>query len=74
MKDMLKERSQAGVTLFVSTHNLNVAEELADRISIINRGQLLGTGPISSFRKEGEHGRSLEDMFLEILALEEGVS
>lgn len=73
IKDMLKERSREGVTLFVSTHNLNVAEELADRIAIINRGQLIGTGPLSAFRKEGEDGRSLEDLFLEILEIEEGI-
>ncbi len=74
IKDMLREQSREGVTLFVSTHNLNVAEELADRISIINRGQLLGTGPINAFRKEGEDGQTLEELFLQILAHEEGTA
>lgn len=72
IKDMLKERSTEGVTLFVSTHNLNVAEELADRIAIINRGKILGIGPIDSFRTQSRDGHTLEELFLEIVAEEEG--
>src|SRR5580704_1211785 len=46
VKDILKERSLAGMTVFVSTHQLSVAEEMADRIGIIHQGRLvaLGTG------------------------------
>ena len=40
VKDILKERSRAGMTVFLSTHQLAVAEELADRIGIIHRGRL----------------------------------
>ncbi len=72
IKDMLKERSDAGVTLFISTHNLNVAEELAHRIAIINRGKILGIGPINSFRTQSRDGHTLEELFLEIVAEEEG--
>ncbi len=40
VKDELKERSRAGTTIFLSTHQLGVAEELADRIGIIGQGRL----------------------------------
>ena len=44
VKDVLKERSLAGMTVFVSTHQLSVAEEMADRIGIIHRGRLVAVG------------------------------
>ena len=71
IKDMLKERSREGVTLFVSTHNLNVAEELSDRIAIINRGKLLGVGTIDSFQATTGEKQNLEERFLRIVEEEE---
>lgn len=71
IKDMLKERSQSGVTLFVSTHNLNVAEELSDRIAIINRGKLLGLGTVDSFESVSGEAENLEERFLRIVEKEE---
>src|ERR1044071_6038791 len=44
LKDILKERSLAGMTIFVSTHQLSVAEEMADRIGIIHNGKLIAVG------------------------------
>src|SRR5262245_25910325 len=46
VKDVLKERTVAGMTVFLSTHQLSVAEEMADRIGIIHQGRMvaLGTG------------------------------
>lgn len=71
IKDMLKERSKNGVTLFVSTHNLNVAEELSDRIAIINRGKLLGMGTVDSFESVSGEAENLEERFLRIVEKEE---
>jgi len=71
IKDMLKERSNNGVTLFVSTHNLNVAEELSDRIAIINRGKLLGLGTVDSFESVSGEAENLEERFLRIVEKEE---
>lgn len=71
IKDMLKERSQEGVTLFVSTHNLNVAEELSDRIAIINRGKLLGVGTVDSFQSTAGEKQNLEERFLAMVEDEE---
>jgi len=71
IKDMLKERSKNGVTVFISTHNLNVAEELSDRISIINRGKLLGLGAVGSFESVSGVQENLEERFLRIVEEEE---
>ena len=71
IKDMLKEVSRAGVTVFISTHNLNVAEELSDRIAIINRGKLLGLGTVDSFESVSGESENLEERFLRIVEEEE---
>jgi len=71
VKDMLKESSESGVTVFVSTHNLNVAEELSDRIAIINRGKLLGMGTVDSFESMSGESENLEERFLRIVEEEE---
>lgn len=71
IKDMLKERSHAGVTIFISTHNLNVAEELSDRIGIINKGKLLGVGTVDSFLTVSGEKEKLEERFLKIVEEEE---
>lgn len=66
VKDILKTRSKEGVTIFLSTHTLSVAEELADRIGIIDRGRLIATGTVSELSESaGVKGR-LEDVFLRL--------
>jgi len=71
IKDMLKEKRNGGITIFVSTHNLNVAEELSDRIAIINRGKLLGVGTVDSFQAVSGKEENLEERFLRIVDEEE---
>jgi ABC-2 type transport system ATP-binding protein len=73
VKEELKARSKAGVTVFLSTHLLNVAEELADRIGIINHGKLRAIGTVEEIRNQfgGAAGESLEELFLGITG-EEG--
>ncbi len=64
VKNVLKERSRAGVTVFLSTHILHLAEELADQVGILNRGKLIAVGTIDELRElSGEKGE-LEDAFL----------
>lgn len=66
VKDMLKARSKEGVTVFLSTHTLSVAEELADRIGIIDRGRLIAVGSVADLSvSAGIEGR-LEDVFLRL--------
>ena len=67
IKTMLREKADAGVTVFLSTHNLNVAEELSDRIGIINNGGLLAMGNLETFKSEIKKEGNLEDIFLELV-------
>ena len=50
VKDELKARSESGATVFMSTHLLNIAEELADRIGIILRGRIVALGTLDEIR------------------------
>jgi len=71
VKNVLKERSRAGVTVFLSTHILHIAEELADQVGILNRGKLIAVGTIDELRElSGEQGE-LEDTFLALTRGEE---
>ena len=64
VKDMLKARARAGVTVFLSTHILHVAEQLADRIGILNRGRLIAIGTMGELREASGELGALEDAFL----------
>ena len=68
VKDVLKERSRAGVTVLVSTHQLSVAEEMADRIGIIHGGQLIAVGSREELRSQSGVSGQLEDVFLSLTA------
>ncbi len=64
VKDVLKERSLAGMTVLMSTHELSVAEEMADRIGIINDGKLVAVGSREELRKLSGASGALEEIFL----------
>ncbi|MCG2712509.1 MAG: ABC transporter ATP-binding protein [Candidatus Omnitrophica bacterium] len=66
VKDILKNKSRKGVTIFLSTHTLSVAEELADRIGIIDKGKLLAIGTLDNLRASFDIKGKLEDVFLRI--------
>lgn len=67
VKEELKARSRAGTTIFLSTHLLNVAEELADRVGIVHHGRLIALGTVAELRKAREKdGGDLEEIFLEM--------
>jgi ABC-2 type transport system ATP-binding protein len=66
LKTLLRQQAKSGVTVFLSTHTLDIAQELADRIGIIHNGQLIGCGTLESLRKKAAHDGSLEDVFLKI--------
>jgi ABC-2 type transport system ATP-binding protein len=68
VKDVLKERSVKGMTVLVSTHQLSVAEELADRIGIIHNGRLIAVGNRDELRKQSGASGLLEDIFLALTA------
>ena len=67
VKDLLRSRAAMGTTIFMSTHTLTVAEEIADRIGIIDRGQLDFLGTQDELRdKVSAHETSLEQLFLRL--------
>ena len=72
VKQELKERSRNGTTVLMSTHLLNIAEELADRIGIIHKGKLIELGTMTEIRQRHEgQGKRLEEIFLDMVAEEE---
>jgi ABC-2 type transport system ATP-binding protein len=66
LKVLLREQATSGVTVFLSTHTLDIAQELADRIGIIDHGRLLALGTMADLRKQAARDGSLEDLFLKI--------
>jgi ABC-2 type transport system ATP-binding protein len=69
VKDLLLERARAGCTIILTTHILDVAERLVDRIGIIQSGRLLAEGTLQELRaKAGHSGATLEDVFLNLVA------
>lgn len=70
VKDILKERSERGMTIFLSTHQLSVAEEMADRIGIIHHGRLVAMGTRDELRKQTGSDGALEKTFLALTAQE----
>jgi ABC-2 type transport system ATP-binding protein len=71
VKDLLKARAQDGVTIFLSTHILQIAEELADRIGILNHGRLIAVGTMSELREASGEVGALEDTFMALTDEEE---
>lgn len=70
VKDVLKERSLQGMTVFLSTHQLSVAEEMADRIGIIHQGRLVAVGNRDELRRQSGSTGALEQTFLALTAQE----
>ena len=66
VKDTLKERSKEGMTVFLSTHQLSVAEQVGDRIGIINLGRFVAIGTPDELRNRSGADGVLEDAFLAI--------
>ncbi|HWD17788.1 MAG TPA: ABC transporter ATP-binding protein [Verrucomicrobiae bacterium] len=64
VKDALKEKTRAGRTVFLSTHQLDVAEEMADRIGIMHRGRMVAVGTAAELRSRAGASGDLEDVFL----------
>ena len=67
IKDLLRELSSRNVSIFVSTHNLELAEQVCHNIGIINEGQLLVCDTIEGLRQQSSlPGSRLEDIFLRL--------
>jgi ABC-2 type transport system ATP-binding protein len=67
IKDILRQMADRGAAVFLSTHILEIAERMCDRIGIINKGELIAVGTMEELRGLGETGgASLEDIFLSL--------
>ncbi len=66
IKDLLRRRAREGGVIFLTTHILALAEDIADRIGIISGGRLVALGTLAELRELHGHG-SLEDLFLNLV-------
>jgi ABC-2 type transport system ATP-binding protein len=67
LKDLLRAFTGFGGTVFLSTHTLEVAEALCDRIAIINHGEIIALGSMEELRTQAESGGAhLEEIFLKV--------
>lgn len=66
VKDALRERTKAGATVLLSTHQISVAEEMADRIGIMHEGSLIALGTHQELRERSGQNGPLEAAFLAI--------
>ncbi len=73
VKQELQKRCQNGLTVMMSTHLLNVAEELADRIGIIDGGKLIALGTLEELRM-GKDAEALEEIFLKLFDKDENAN
>lgn len=66
LKNYMREHCKAGKTVFFSTHILEVAEKLCDRIGIIHKGRLIACGTMDELQNMAANRESLENIFLEL--------
>jgi len=66
LKEMMREHADSNKTDFFSTHVLEVAEKICDRVAIINKGKILFCGKLEQMREHFKKNESLEKMFLEL--------
>ena len=67
LKKLMREHVNKGNMVFFSTHILDVAERLSDKIGIIDQGKLLFVGTYEEMKKELKENKSLEELFMEII-------
>jgi len=66
LKDLFREYVKRGHTIMMSTHTLEVAEALCDRVAIIQNGKIRSVGTIEELRDEATGGGGLEEIFLKL--------
>ena len=68
---MLKQKVAEGVTVIMTTHILEVAERMAERIGVINHGRLAAEGTLAELRARIGRETTLEEIFLDLVAQKE---
>ncbi len=67
VKHLLQEKCREGMTILMSTHTLEIAEEICTRVGIIHQGKLIRTGTLDELRQEARTEKSLEDIFFTLV-------
>ena len=67
LKSLMKEHARKGNTVFFSTHILEIAEKLCDRISIINKGKIIFVGTLNELKNMHKDKNTLEEIFIDII-------
>ena len=67
VKELFKSKAENGTTIFLSTHSMEIAEELCHRVCIIRDGRIIAEGSVDSLKAQAHHGAAnLEDLFLQL--------
>ncbi|QEL13661.1 ABC transporter ATP-binding protein [Limnoglobus roseus] len=66
LKVLLRQLAKGGTTVFLSTHTLDIAQELADRVGVIHNGRLIACDTVDGLRKKANSDGTLEDVFMKI--------
>ena len=67
LKTLMKEHARQGKTVFFSTHILEIAEKLCDRIAVINKGKIIFIGTMDELKNKFGNKKTLEEIFLNII-------
>lgn len=66
LKEVFKDKAKCGTSIFMSTHTLSLAQEVADRVGIIHQGRIVALGTMDQIRRVGQTGGRLEEAFLRL--------
>jgi ABC-2 type transport system ATP-binding protein len=66
LKNLLRQQADSGTTVFLSSHSLDVVEQLADRIAIVEHGRLISCGTLEALREQAAIEGPLADVFLRL--------
>ena len=71
IKSLLLAYVKGGGTIFLTSHTLEIVERLSDHLGVIHKGRLVAQGPMEEFRSGARGGRTLEEIFLELVGASE---
>jgi ABC-2 type transport system ATP-binding protein len=71
IKMLLAQFVRAGGTVFLTSHILEIVERLCDHIGVIHKGRLVTQGPLAELRRGAAEGRTLEELFLDVIGAEQ---
>ena len=68
LKDTFRNKAKEGLTIFMSTHSLSVAEEIADKLAVIQKGRIIASGTVSDLKAQAKgQATDLENAFLQLI-------